>query len=172
MCFPDSIHGVSICTVSPGIIQSCQDFMFTKASRGRMSGKLVLFFSQHVLYFSPFFAAASLLDSVSNICQHFIQAEGNIVLQQLVLLSSQWGLFHYESQYSHVIHSRITEAWLPDNSLCAFILLKVEVDSDCTKIALGQRVAVTVKTVPSYCGIDWRGTYEAPGKNLGRLFPV
>lgn len=75
----ESIHGVSICTVSPGIIQSCQDFMFTKASRGRMSGKLV------------------------------------------------------------------------------------EVDSDCTKIALGQRVAVTVKTVPSYCGIDWRGTYEAPG---------
>lgn len=130
-----------------------------------------LFFPTRTLFFSILCCCFSVRQ-----CLEYLPAlqssKRNIVLQQLVLLSSQWGLFHYDSQYLHVIHSRITDAWLPDNSLCAFILLKVEVDSDCTKIALGQRVAVTVKTVPSYCGIDWRGTYEAPGKSLGRLFPV
>lgn len=130
------------------------------------------FFSPtHTLFFSILCCCFSVRQ-----CLEYLPAlhssKRNIVLQQLVLLSPQWGLFHYGSQYLHLIHSRITEGRLPDNSLCAFILLKVEVDSDCTKVALGQRVAVTVKTVPSYCGIDWRGTYEAPGKNLRRLFPV
>lgn len=46
-----------------------------------------------------------------------------------------------------------------------FISLKVEVENDCTNVAPGQQVAVTLKTVPSYCGITWKGTYEAPGKN-------
>lgn len=48
----------------------------------------------------------------------------------------------------------------------------MEVDSDCTKVALGQHVMVTIETVPSYCGIAWRGSYEAPGMDLGRLFPA
>lgn len=40
--------------------------------------------------------------------------------------------------------------------------LQVEVENDCTDIYVGQQVKVTVKTVPSYCGITWTSTYEAP----------
>lgn len=40
--------------------------------------------------------------------------------------------------------------------------LQVEVDNDCTDVSPSQRVQVTVKTVPSYCGVAWTGTYDAP----------
>lgn len=40
--------------------------------------------------------------------------------------------------------------------------LQVEVENDCTDIYVGQQVKVTVKTVPSYCGITWTSSYEAP----------
>ncbi|XP_070848365.1 interleukin-17 receptor E-like protein isoform X1 [Chaetodon trifascialis] len=40
--------------------------------------------------------------------------------------------------------------------------LQVEVENDCTVVSPSQQVKVTVKTVPSYCGITWTGTYEAP----------
>ncbi|XP_008280058.1 putative interleukin-17 receptor E-like [Stegastes partitus] len=41
--------------------------------------------------------------------------------------------------------------------------LQVEVENDCTDISPNQQVQVTVKTVPSYCGLTWTGTYKAPG---------
>ncbi|XP_033987368.1 putative interleukin-17 receptor E-like [Trematomus bernacchii] len=75
----ESIHGVSICTVTAGMMSNCQMFTFTKASRGRMSGR------------------------------------------------------------------------------------KVEVENNCFDISPSQHVQVTVKTVPSYCGVTWTSTYEAPG---------
>ncbi|XP_045927724.1 putative interleukin-17 receptor E-like [Micropterus dolomieu] len=71
-------HGVSICTVTAGMMANCQIFSFTRASRERMSG------------------------------------------------------------------------------------LQVEVENDCTNISPSQQVQVTLKTVPSYCGVTWTGTYEAP----------
>ncbi|CAJ1055067.1 putative interleukin-17 receptor E-like isoform X2 [Xyrichtys novacula] len=40
--------------------------------------------------------------------------------------------------------------------------LKVEVENDCAEISPSQHVKITVKTVPSYCGITWTGTYKAP----------
>ncbi|XP_030295872.1 putative interleukin-17 receptor E-like [Sparus aurata] len=40
---------------------------------------------------------------------------------------------------------------------------QVELENDCTDLSPGQQVRVTVKTVPSYCGITWTTTYEAPG---------
>lgn len=40
--------------------------------------------------------------------------------------------------------------------------LQVEVENDCTVIFPSQHVKVTVKPVPSYCGITWKGTYKAP----------
>lgn len=40
--------------------------------------------------------------------------------------------------------------------------LQVEVENDCSDISPGQRVQVTVKTVPSYCGVTWTGSYGAP----------
>lgn len=54
-------------------------------------------------------------------------------------------------------------------SQCVFLfalLLKVEVENDCTDISPSQHVQVTVKTVPSYCGVTWKGTYDAPGENM------
>lgn len=75
----ESIHGVSICTVTAGMMTNCRIFSFTKASRERMSG------------------------------------------------------------------------------------LQVEVENDCTNISPNQQVQMLVKTLPSYCGITWTGTYNAPG---------
>ncbi|XP_068442981.1 interleukin-17 receptor E-like protein [Clinocottus analis] len=40
--------------------------------------------------------------------------------------------------------------------------LQVEVENDCTDISPGQRMQVTVKTIPSYCGVTWTGSYGAP----------
>ncbi|XP_034434294.1 putative interleukin-17 receptor E-like [Hippoglossus hippoglossus] len=40
--------------------------------------------------------------------------------------------------------------------------LQVEVENDCTSVSPNQRVQVVVKTLPSYCGITWTGTYNAP----------
>lgn len=74
----ESIHGVSICTVTTGMMSTCRVVSFTRASRQRMSG------------------------------------------------------------------------------------LQVVVENDCTVVSPGQKVMVTVKTVLSYCGIAWTGTYEAP----------
>ncbi|XP_051247838.1 putative interleukin-17 receptor E-like isoform X2 [Dicentrarchus labrax] len=74
----ESIHGVSICTATAGMMANCRVFSFTRTSRERMSG------------------------------------------------------------------------------------LQVEVENDCTDISPSQQVKVTVKTLPSYCGITWTGTYEAP----------
>lgn len=54
-------------------------------------------------------------------------------------------------------------------TVCVFILvllLKVEVENDCTEISPNQEVKVMVKTVPSYCGLTWTGNYKAPGKNM------
>ncbi|XP_047431405.1 putative interleukin-17 receptor E-like [Mugil cephalus] len=39
---------------------------------------------------------------------------------------------------------------------------QVEVDNNCTEVSPNQQVLITVKTVPSYCGITWTGTYHAP----------
>nr|XP_046235075.1 putative interleukin-17 receptor E-like [Scatophagus argus] len=75
----ESIHGVSICTITEGMMENCRILSFTRASRERMSG------------------------------------------------------------------------------------LQVEVENDCTDISPSQHVKVTVKTVPSYCGVTWTGTFEAPG---------
>ncbi|XP_059182159.1 putative interleukin-17 receptor E-like [Centropristis striata] len=77
----ESVHGVSVCTVTAGMMASCQIFSFTKTSRERKAG------------------------------------------------------------------------------------LQVEVMNDCTDISQSQHVQVTVKTVPSYCGVTWTGTYDAPGCN-------
>ncbi|XP_068572858.1 interleukin-17 receptor E-like protein [Cebidichthys violaceus] len=74
----ESIHGLSICTVTAGMIASCQIFSFRRESRHRLSG------------------------------------------------------------------------------------LQVEVENDCTDVSPSQHVQVTVKTVPSYCGVTWTGTYDAP----------
>ncbi|KAG7496921.1 hypothetical protein JOB18_027699 [Solea senegalensis] len=40
--------------------------------------------------------------------------------------------------------------------------LQVEVENDCTSLSPSQQVQVMVKTVPSYCGITWTGSYSAP----------
>ncbi|TDG96771.1 hypothetical protein EPR50_G00232480 [Perca flavescens] len=74
----ESIHGVSICTATAGMMENCQMFTFKRALRERMSG------------------------------------------------------------------------------------MQVEVENDCTDISPSQHVQVTVKTVPSYCGVTWTRTYEAP----------
>ncbi|XP_071358359.1 interleukin-17 receptor E-like protein [Trachinotus anak] len=74
----ESIHGLSVCTATAGMMVNCQIFSFTRSSRGRMSG------------------------------------------------------------------------------------LQVEVENDCTEVSPSQQVQVIVKTQPSYCGISWTGTYEAP----------
>ncbi|KAI3366439.1 hypothetical protein L3Q82_000581 [Scortum barcoo] len=42
----------------------------------------------------------------------------------------------------------------------------VVVENDCTEISPSQKVQITVKTVPSYCGVTWKGTYEAPAGRL------
>ncbi|XP_040005960.1 putative interleukin-17 receptor E-like isoform X2 [Xiphias gladius] len=86
----ESIHGLSICTVTAGMMVNCQTFSFTRSSRERMSG------------------------------------------------------------------------------------LQVEVENDCTDVSPNQQVQVMVKTVPSYCGITWTGTYDAPqciSKDLRRHVP-
>lgn len=41
MQLTDSIHGVSICTTSPGMMEACRVISFTKASRERLSGSQV-----------------------------------------------------------------------------------------------------------------------------------
>nr|XP_040030283.1 putative interleukin-17 receptor E-like [Gasterosteus aculeatus aculeatus] len=74
----ESIHGLSVCTVTAGMMPNCQIFSFRRESRHRLSG------------------------------------------------------------------------------------LKVEVENDCTVIPPRERVQVTVETVPSYCGVTWTGTYDAP----------
>ncbi|XP_019947745.2 interleukin-17 receptor E-like protein [Paralichthys olivaceus] len=74
----ESIHGVSMCTVTAGMMMSCRILSFSRSSRKRMSG------------------------------------------------------------------------------------LQVEVENDCTVVSPNQKVQVMVKTVPSYCGITWTGTYNAP----------
>ncbi|XP_041637027.1 putative interleukin-17 receptor E-like [Cheilinus undulatus] len=43
--------------------------------------------------------------------------------------------------------------------------LQVEVENDCTEVSLSQHVKVTVKTMPSFCGISWTGAYRAPECN-------
>ncbi|KAK5849218.1 hypothetical protein PBY51_008875 [Eleginops maclovinus] len=40
---------------------------------------------------------------------------------------------------------------------------QVEIDNNCFPISPSESVQVTVKTVPSYCGLTWTGTYDAPG---------
>uniref|UniRef100_A0A3Q0RL92 Interleukin-17 receptor C/E N-terminal domain-containing protein n=1 Tax=Amphilophus citrinellus TaxID=61819 RepID=A0A3Q0RL92_AMPCI len=42
--------------------------------------------------------------------------------------------------------------------------LKVEIESNCTEVSPNQPVQVTVKTIPSYCGITWTGSYITPGR--------
>ncbi|XP_037615755.1 putative interleukin-17 receptor E-like isoform X1 [Sebastes umbrosus] len=74
----ESIHGVSICTVTAGMMADCRMISFRRESRERISGK------------------------------------------------------------------------------------QVEVENDCADISASQHVQVTVKTVPSYCGVTWTGTYDAP----------
>ncbi|XP_044042331.1 putative interleukin-17 receptor E-like [Siniperca chuatsi] len=74
----ESIHGVSICTATAGMMANCRILSFKRASRERMSG------------------------------------------------------------------------------------LQLDVENDCTDISPSQQVQITVKTVPSYCGITWTSTYEAP----------
>ncbi|XP_028256672.1 putative interleukin-17 receptor E-like [Parambassis ranga] len=75
----DYMHGVSICTVTTGMMEKCQVISFTRASRQKMSGQ------------------------------------------------------------------------------------QVEVETDCIDVSPNQQVQVTVKTMPSYCGISWAGTYHTPG---------
>ncbi|XP_062238783.1 putative interleukin-17 receptor E-like [Platichthys flesus] len=40
--------------------------------------------------------------------------------------------------------------------------MQVDVENDCTSVSPDQRVQVVVKTLPSFCGITWTGTYTAP----------
>ncbi|XP_041832864.1 putative interleukin-17 receptor E-like [Melanotaenia boesemani] len=75
----EPIHGVSFCTSTAGMITNCRNLHFTKASRSKMSGKLVT------------------------------------------------------------------------------------VENDCTEVAPNQRMQITVRTIPSYCGITMAGTYNTPG---------
>ncbi|XP_012728988.2 putative interleukin-17 receptor E-like [Fundulus heteroclitus] len=86
----DSVHGVSICTNSAGMMTNCQTIHFNKASRRLMSG------------------------------------------------------------------------------------LPVKIENDCTEVSPNQQLQVTVKTVPSYCGISWSSMYHAPGcinKDLRKNVP-
>ncbi|KAK2858837.1 hypothetical protein Q5P01_003457 [Channa striata] len=39
---------------------------------------------------------------------------------------------------------------------------QVHVENDCTDISPNQQVHITMKTVPNYCDITWKGTYDAP----------
>ncbi|KAK2883194.1 hypothetical protein Q8A73_022127 [Channa argus] len=39
---------------------------------------------------------------------------------------------------------------------------QVHVENDCTDVSPNQQVQVTVKTLPDYCDITWKGTYDAP----------
>ncbi|KAM9328386.1 interleukin-17 receptor E-like protein [Pholidichthys leucotaenia] len=75
----ESVHGISFCTTTAGMMTSCQILSFSRASRNRMSG------------------------------------------------------------------------------------LQVEVESSCTSVSPSQDIQVTVKTVPSYCGMTWTSTYQTPG---------
>lgn len=54
-------------------------------------------------------------------------------------------------------------------SACVFVFhplcLQVEVETDCIDVSPNQQVQVTMKTVPSYCGISWASTYHTPGKS-------
>ncbi|XP_054480805.1 uncharacterized protein il17rel isoform X2 [Anoplopoma fimbria] len=86
----ESIHGVSICTDTAGMMANCQMFRFRRMSTGQLSG------------------------------------------------------------------------------------LQVEVENDCTDISPGQHMKVRVNTVPSYCGVTWTGTYDAPdciSEDLSRHVP-
>ncbi|XP_018556065.1 interleukin-17 receptor E isoform X2 [Lates calcarifer] len=74
----ESIHGLSVCTVTAGMMMNCRIVSFSRSSRERMSG------------------------------------------------------------------------------------LQVEVENDCTDVSPNQQIQVMVKTVPSYCGVIWAGTYDAP----------
>ncbi|GLD63144.1 putative interleukin-17 receptor E-like isoform X1 [Lates japonicus] len=74
----ESIHGLSVCTITAGMMMNCRIVSFSRSSRERMSG------------------------------------------------------------------------------------LQVEVENDCTDVSPNQQVQVMVKTVPSYCGVIWAGTYDAP----------
>ncbi|XP_040885643.1 putative interleukin-17 receptor E-like isoform X2 [Toxotes jaculatrix] len=74
----ESIHGLSICTITAGMMMNCRILSFTRSSRERMSG------------------------------------------------------------------------------------LQVEVENDCTDVSPNQQVQVMLKTIPSYCGLTWSGTYNAP----------
>uniref|UniRef100_A0A3Q2CB49 Interleukin 17 receptor E like n=1 Tax=Cyprinodon variegatus TaxID=28743 RepID=A0A3Q2CB49_CYPVA len=74
----DSIHGISICTNSAGMMTNCQTIQFTKASRRSMLG------------------------------------------------------------------------------------MPVTVENDYTEVSPNQQLEVTVKTVPSYCGITWSSKYHTP----------
>uniref|UniRef100_UPI0037E72F01 interleukin-17 receptor E-like protein n=1 Tax=Semicossyphus pulcher TaxID=241346 RepID=UPI0037E72F01 len=40
--------------------------------------------------------------------------------------------------------------------------VQVKVENDCTEMSPSEHMKVTVTTVPSYCGITWMGTYQAP----------
>uniref|UniRef100_A0A3Q3LEC7 Interleukin 17 receptor E-like n=1 Tax=Mastacembelus armatus TaxID=205130 RepID=A0A3Q3LEC7_9TELE len=81
----DSIHGVSICTETAGMMVNCRIFSFTKGSRERMSGQ------------------------------------------------------------------------------------QVEIENDCTEVSPNQHVQVMVKTLPTFCGLTWTGTYNAPECSRGDL---
>ncbi|XP_024863518.1 putative interleukin-17 receptor E-like isoform X2 [Kryptolebias marmoratus] len=72
------IHGVSICIGSVGMMTNCQNLMFTKTSRKKLSGR------------------------------------------------------------------------------------SVTVENGCTEVSPNQQVEVTVKTVPSYCGLSWTSSYSTP----------
>ncbi|KAJ0012518.1 hypothetical protein NQD34_016852 [Periophthalmus magnuspinnatus] len=39
----------------------------------------------------------------------------------------------------------------------------VDIENDCTKISLSQKVLLTVETVPRYCNTNWTQVYTAPG---------
>lgn len=64
-------------------------------------------------------------------------------------------------------HDDAGEPWQTCDILCVLhvLFLKVDVENNCTLVSPNQQVLVTVKTVPSYCGITWTGTYHTPGKS-------
>ncbi len=78
------------------------------------------------------------------------------------------------SHLEYFIHAsplhRLGEIHFTNSCVFLFALFsKVVVENDCTVISPSQKVQVTVKTVPNYCGITWTGTYEAPSKNTVHL---
>lgn len=137
------------------MIEHCQVFAFTRASRERMSGMQVY----HVDVCSAFLLKMLILFWEAPECFEYVP-----------------GLYGAESTHWHgKLENNCSLAaigyWRLLNHDCliaacvCYISLKVGVENDCTNVAPGQRVAVTLKTVPGYCGITWKGTYEAPGKN-------